>query len=184
MPTRPERHSVRSAFPIFVVRGRPHSRVNTGSMASAGWPAEYKTFGEYAGRGSLCSRATNRPAPPGGAVSMGNAMRQLATLGCAILLAACGGNSAATEKTVKEERLKIFAQQEVRARLRDPGSAEFSNLRVSWREGQPFAICGEVRSRNGFGGMNRQRFIAGGAVTGLEEDFAPGEFEKSWVLAC
>lgn len=60
--------------------------MNTGS-GYAGWPAEYKTFGEYAGRGSLCSRATNRPAIGRRGWAWGFYMMKYAMLGalCALL---------------------------------------------------------------------------------------------------
>lgn len=77
----------------------------------------------------------------------------------------------------------VAAQEEVRGRLRDPSSAEFSDMRVV-RKGEATVVCGTVNARNGFGGMaGPQRFISG-AVTGLESDFAPGEFEVSWSKLC
>lgn len=51
--------------------------VNTGSRPyQVGRPAEYNTFGEYAGRGSLCSHAINRPDWRDGAANMGKVMAE------------------------------------------------------------------------------------------------------------
>jgi hypothetical protein len=46
-----------------------------------------------------------------------------------------------------------LAKSLVKAWLRDPGSAEFSGLRVVTVDGKQ-AVCGLVNSRNGFGGMS------------------------------
>lgn len=95
----------------------------------------------------------------------------------ALALAACSGNGQS------DSMLIVTAQDEVRARLRDPSSAEFSDMRVV-RNGEAIVVCGTVNARNGFGGMSGpQRFISG-AVTGLESDFAPGEFAVSWAELC
>lgn len=57
---------------ILIVRGGPHWRGEHRSSASVGRPAKYNTEREYAGRGSLCSRAINRPGCRAGAVERGN----------------------------------------------------------------------------------------------------------------
>lgn len=47
------------------------------------------------------------------------------------------------------------AQDKVRERLRDPGSAVFRNVRlIESRVDGIGAVCGEVNARNGFGGMS------------------------------
>lgn len=47
-------------------------------------------------------------------------------------------------------------QEEVRSRLRDPGSAQFQNVRIgslrSVEGGLIRSVCGEVNAKNGFGG--------------------------------
>ncbi len=107
--------------------------------------------------------------------------RTLAIAACLILpLQACGEPAAAPPSDVGYE---IAGKDRVKARLRDPASAQFSDVRVVRRDGVT-AICGYVNSKNAFGGMTGpQRFIAGGAV-GLEEDFAPGEMDNAWALLC
>ena len=76
---------------------------------------------------------------------------------------------------------QILAKRDVRARLKDPESAEFTNVTTRGR-----VVCGFVNSRNGFGGMGgKQRFITrAGAITALEEDMAAGEMEKAWAMLC
>lgn len=109
-------------------------------------------------------------------------MRQLTMLSCALSLAACGDGEA-TRQSVKDDQLIFYAEEQVRQRLRDPGSAEFTGIRVSHKAGVP-AICGRVNSHNAFGGMaGPERFISGGA-TALESDMAPGEFDVSWGQLC
>lgn len=64
-----------------------------------------------------------------------------------LALAGCGDPDAA---------LIEQGQQQVLERLRDPGSAQFRNLRIGSlrsEEGSVIrSVCGEVNSRNGFGG--------------------------------
>ena len=75
--------------------------------------------------------------------------------------------------------------------LRDPGSAEFRNVKL-YRPipGQPTpVVCGEVNSRNAFGGMSGfQGFIGSGSgesfPTVLEEQMAPGEYAKAARRLC
>lgn len=101
----------------------------------------------------------------------------------AVLLAACGDSSSSEPPEPSDAVYITLAQDAVKQRLRDPDSAEFSDVHVSRRAGV-VAVCGYVNSRNGFGGMSgRQRFISGGA-TGLEEDFAEGEMDASWAQLC
>lgn len=100
------------------------------------------------------------------------------------LVASCSsGSGDAARQSVQNDQIIFAGEDAVRARLRDPGSAEFSNVRVSRKSGVA-AVCGYVNARNGFGGMaGRERFISGGVV-GMESDFAPGEFAISWSQLC
>lgn len=92
-------------------------------------------------------------------------MRQLTTLCCALSLAACGGPS----NTQDDAGYIIVGQNQIKSRLRDAGSAEFSQVRVSRKSGT-VAICGMINSKNGFGGMSGpKRFVTGGA-TAIESD--------------
>lgn len=108
-------------------------------------------------------------------------LRILALGACLILpLQACGEPA---DRPPNDAGYETVAKEQVKARLRDPESAEFTGVRVV-RRGGVTAICGYVNSKNGLGGMTGpQRFIAGGAV-GLEEDFAPGEMDQAWNRLC
>lgn len=90
--------------------------------------------------------------------------------------------SAPEVKAAREPSSAIYiatAQQMIRDKLRDPGSAKFRNVRVG-----PYLntkiVCGYVNSRNGFGGMTGyQRFAVSGMAV-LEEEAAPGEMDLIW----
>ena len=105
----------------------------------------------------------------------------LAALALALPLAGCGSDEQPTVPS--DAGYEIVGKEAVKARLRDPDSATFSQVRVV-RRGETTAICGYVNSKNGLGGMTGpQRFIAGGA-TALEEDFGPGEMDQAWAMLC
>lgn len=77
----------------------------------------------------------------------------------------------------------IKTQDGVRNRLKDPGSAEFRNVFFKRHEGTPI-VCGEVNSKNGFGGFTGfQHFVgAGEAMVYLEEEVA--DFSQVWNEMC
>ena len=73
-----------------------------------------------------------------------------------------------------------FAQAQIAARLKDPGSAVFRGSYVSPKN----AVCGEVNARNGFGGyMGYQRFIVQGAEAFTADDFH-GQIDDVWPKYC
>ena len=70
-----------------------------------------------------------------------------------------------------DEEIIDLALSKVKATLRDPNSAEFSEIAV-YRPAtmKPF-VCGIFNARNGFGGMaGRQKFIVQGDDSFTEED--------------
>lgn len=73
----------------------------------------------------------------------------------------------------------------VRAKIRDPDSAQFRGTFFNRnRDGIPFA-CGEVNAKNAMGGMTGyQRFVSAGTAnrTWLEEEVA--DFHNVWSRAC
>ena len=79
----------------------------------------------------------------------------------------------------------VKAQESVRARLRDPASAEFRDVGIHRKSGAPI-VCGQVNSRNGFGGKRGfQSFVFAGSVgTFLAEDMKAGEMKKVWQEMC
>lgn len=109
-------------------------------------------------------------------------VRYAGLLGLALCSAGCG-NSEAARQSVKDDTFIFAAEDALKAKLRDPSSAEFTNVRISRSAGVP-AACGEVNSRNGFGGMTGpQRFISGGAAV-VESEMEPSEFARSWAQLC
>lgn len=91
-----------------------------------------------------------------------------------------GAMTAEKEYTYKETAMQVISE-----RLRDPESAVFSNMTVyPETEDRATIICGNVNSRNGFGGMTGpQRFIAGGTVM-LEEQFTKAQMSNAWTKFC
>lgn len=104
---------------------------------------------------------------------------------CLVLLA-CGGNDAQpnSPETI-DSMVQVGAGDLIRAKLRDPGSAEFGDILISRKSGSPIA-CGTVNSRNGFGGMTgAQRFISNGATLAfLEEEMESGAMDEVWSRFC
>jgi hypothetical protein len=86
---------------------------------------------------------------------------------------------------VADPSYKAAAQSLVRQRLRDPASAEFSDLRViPGRSQGSKTVCGRVNARNGFGGMTGPgRFIVGPTVT-LEEEIGSAAMDGLWAGTC
>lgn len=99
-----------------------------------------------------------------------------------LLLAACG-QSEADKARQKAEMIEIryqrVAREFVSGVLKDPESAEFRNQR---------GFCGEVNSKNSFGGyVGFRRFIAATQeMVVFEKDgrLGPGEFEQAWSKLC
>jgi hypothetical protein len=88
----------------------------------------------------------------------------------------------------KQEYWIIQSKDTIRGRLRDPGSAEFRNLRF-YSGGDVPVTCGEVNAKNAFGGYTGfERFIAAGPNTDLAftaSDFAAGDsIDNVWDRLC
>lgn len=105
-------------------------------------------------------------------------------------LVTCAGGSDPDEpapvNTAQQDSLwKIKAEEDVRASLKDGGSAEFRGVYISRREGAPF-VCGEVNSKNSFGGYGGfQRFIYAGSLGAvLEEQVEDGGMDEVWRKFC
>ncbi len=90
---------------------------------------------------------------------------------------------AAREEKMQENLWIIKTQDGVRSRLKDPASAEFRNVFFKRHEGTPIA-CGEVNSKNGFGGFTGfQHFVgAGETMIYLEEEVS--DFSQVWNEMC
>lgn len=85
--------------------------------------------------------------------------------GLALLLSACSS----------EQR---EAKKEVSYQLRDPSSAQFRNLRTVRQQDGTVAVCGEVNSKNAFGGYGGfQDFVVWeGAVAHIVKDMSEVDF--------
>ena len=87
----------------------------------------------------------------------------------------CVGCSSKDSKAIKA------VESAVREQLRDPNSATFSNVRVVGGN----IVCGEVNSKNAFGGYaGRQRFL--GTVTGAsaQADIFSADDDKGGPTLC
>jgi hypothetical protein len=76
------------------------------------------------------------------------------------------------------------AKDAIKARLKDPRSAEFRGLVVR-RSGDLPMVCGEVTSKNSFGGRNGFQRVVSAArpdLTFLEEEF--DDMEAVWRKFC
>ncbi len=101
-----------------------------------------------------------------------------------LFLFACG--SPAQDEAAKEAAYIRNETDAVRARLKDPDSAEFSGTFVSRKAGPP-VVCGYVNSKNSFGGFaGKQRFVSASAADTVvtEEDMADGEMDELWSKVC
>jgi hypothetical protein len=115
----------------------------------------------------------------------GRVMRIGAVFLTVLLVAALSGcdESGASAESSKESAWNYASQKAVRAKLKDPKSAEFSEVYFSRRGGLPMT-CGHVNAKNSFGGYaGAQRFIsAGGEMTYLEDEVEG--FDKLWNRMC
>lgn len=103
----------------------------------------------------------------------------------ALLWRGCS-SSAPRPPTMAEKDADWAAEMQLRvkAQLKDPSSAQFRSVRTYHGSGTP-VVCGEVNSKNGFGGYGGfQRFVAAGDVIALEEQMAPGEMQAAWSKVC
>lgn len=89
-----------------------------------------------------------------------------------------------SEKDISRERSIWLAhtQQAVKSRLKDPESAQFSNLYASNNEGAN-VVCGEVNSKNSYGGYSGpQQFVGNPSIVFLQGDGS--DFRKMWSDYC
>lgn len=95
------------------------------------------------------------------------------------LLHGCGEQSPESKAAMTEIRMQRMAREFVSADLKDPQSAEFRNQK---------GFCGEVNSKNSFGGYTGfQSFIAGSrelVVLQRDSGIKPSEFDQLWTKFC
>ena len=101
--------------------------------------------------------------------------------GILLSLVSCGQSDAEKQREA-DAYLQLLGEKFVKAKLKDPSSAEFRNQFIG-KKGVP---CGEVNAKNSFGGFTGfHRYIAVGAeLTVFPNDMPVGEFDSSWSLAC
>lgn len=78
--------------------------------------------------------------------------------------------------------LKNRAEREIKKLLKDPDSAEFTDLTV--QRSPALVVCGYVNSRNGFGGMTGRQEFMSGTITVLREQIDDAAFVKTWQKLC
>jgi hypothetical protein len=118
-------------------------------------------------------------------------MRRFSVICCAVLLSACDstsqptdtasaiatGNNSTSDKTIaadaspaksayEDEGKQVawidLGESAIKAKLRDPDSAQWRNVKFYSGGGVPI-VCGEVNANNGFGGKGGyERFVAAG----------------------
>lgn len=93
----------------------------------------------------------------------------------------------ASSQASNEAEWIVRGQAAVRAKLKDPDSAQFRNVRFhQGKDGVPMT-CGEVNSKNSFGGYGGfQGFVSAGKedLTFLAEQMDESEFAKVWNQFC
>lgn len=103
----------------------------------------------------------------------------LVALSVGILIGMPKNNSQSVEKTerVKAIELQTNSRIALLGYLKDPSSSEIRNHHGN---------CGEVNSKNGFGGYTGfKRFIASSAIVAIEgENMDSDEFQKAWDQVC
>lgn len=89
-------------------------------------------------------------------------------------------------------RIQAAARQTILSELRDPGSAQFRNVRRIQHANGTTMFCGEVNARNGYGGMaGFKRFEAGvtnrGEASAMLDDqdgLTGAYFRDAWSQFC
>ncbi len=121
-------------------------------------------------------------------------MRNLIFIAGGLLLGSCGsapeptsGGSAGDiySDLGKQAAWNEVGKDAIKAKLKDPDSAQFRNVKFHVGMGKP-VTCGEVNAKNSFGGYSGfERFIAAGdVITVMESEMAAGEMDKTWQQLC
>jgi len=91
------------------------------------------------------------------------------------------------DRTNRESVYIARHRERMRSRLKDPDSAEFRDVFVSYKDAeltQP-VVCGELNAKNAFGGFTGyKKFLAGGSLQVSEEDMEWNEFVELWNGVC
>ncbi|MDP9653347.1 UNVERIFIED_ORG: hypothetical protein J2W87_001256 [Pseudomonas putida] len=81
-------------------------------------------------------------------------------------------------------QLTVKAQELVKDRLKDPDAAQFRGLYPNTLPNGGVVICGEVNSKNKYGGYEGyQKFFSTGTFVRFRED-APSTFDGVYKMVC
>jgi hypothetical protein len=101
-------------------------------------------------------------------------------------LAGCDAGSSNSERDPAEFKSWLIqkTQDGVKARLRDPSSAEFTDVHTTTYQGAD-VVCGYVNAKNGFGGKTgSQKFVGVGDTIFLEEEGSSAVNEAWTTMGC
>jgi hypothetical protein len=93
----------------------------------------------------------------------------------------------AAEKKAQQEKwfgaeTIVAAERAVRGELKDPGAAQFRDVRANYTEEFGVVACGRVNTKNELGGYTGyRRFVSGGRTVILERRDA---LEAAWRASC
>lgn len=95
-------------------------------------------------------------------------------------------SSANLHDTSKQAVWIAVTKDAVRDRLKDPGSAEFRDVRFHAYQGGTAVVCGQVNAKNEYGGYTGyQHFVGSGDVlVFLETEMEAAEFAEAWTELC
>lgn len=93
-------------------------------------------------------------------------------------------NNKAGNETPSEYQMQELSEKMIKDRLKDPDSAEFRNFNLG-ANGHP---CGEVNSKNGFGGYTgfKRYMIASEDIISIEGEagISDSDFNSLWQQFC
>ena len=94
------------------------------------------------------------------------------------------GSAQAQQLTPSQEGQLIYeAKATASNSLRDPKSAQFENVRVSYKMPGKAVVCGHVNAKNGFGGYaGRMRWMGTGSVVTFDSN--DPDFAGYWNKLC
>ena len=77
------------------------------------------------------------------------------------------------------------SKEAIQQKLKDPSSAQFKNVFFNRALNNTPVVCGEVNSKNSFGGYaGFQRFVAAGSQFAYLENELSGDFGDVWEQLC
>ena len=109
-------------------------------------------------------------------------VKRLLSTSIALALVGCGPTENPSSG-VSDGDFIVKSQTLVLGKLRDTSGVKWRNLYVSRSSGAR-VLCGEINSKNGFGGYSGfQQFVSGG-ITFFESEVDSAEWQKVWIELC